>query len=151
MFQGAGIPHAYLEGQNVELMANSDNVLRGGLTPKHIDVKELLKHTTFEGIVPNVMLGDPINDTTWNYPCPVADFGIHKINIKAEASSHAKSSSGEIILVMEGDIALTNSSVPKTEALHLFRGEACYILPYTQYTISSNEGGQAYKAFVPDN
>ena len=48
VFQGAGVPHAYLEGQNVELMANSDNVLRGGLTPKHIDVPELLKHTLFE-------------------------------------------------------------------------------------------------------
>jgi len=38
IFQGAGVPHAYLEGQNIELMSNSDNVLRGGLTPKHIDV-----------------------------------------------------------------------------------------------------------------
>ncbi|MDE3143983.1 MAG: mannose-6-phosphate isomerase, class I [Bacteroidota bacterium] len=52
VFQGAGIPHAYLEGQNVELMANSDNVLRGGLTPKHIDVPELMKHTSFVGITP---------------------------------------------------------------------------------------------------
>ena len=47
IFQAAGVPHAYMEGQNVELMANSDNVLRGGLTPKHIDVSELLKHTHF--------------------------------------------------------------------------------------------------------
>ncbi|MEJ7679943.1 MAG: hypothetical protein WKG06_19210 [Segetibacter sp.] len=58
VFQGAGVPHAYLEGQNVELMANSDNVLRGGLTPKHIDVPELLKHITFEGIEPNILRGD---------------------------------------------------------------------------------------------
>ena len=52
IFQGAGLPHAYLEGQNVELMSNSDNVLRGGLTPKHIDVDELMKHTLFEPIIP---------------------------------------------------------------------------------------------------
>ncbi len=45
------VPHAYLEGQNVEIMANSDNVLRGGLTNKHIDVKELLKHIKFEPTV----------------------------------------------------------------------------------------------------
>jgi mannose-6-phosphate isomerase len=45
IFQAAGIPHAYLQGQNVELMASSDNVLRGGLTNKHIDVAELIKHT----------------------------------------------------------------------------------------------------------
>jgi mannose-6-phosphate isomerase len=54
VFQSAGIPHAYLEGQCMELMANSDNVLRAGLTPKHIDVPELMKHTVFESIVPNV-------------------------------------------------------------------------------------------------
>ena len=48
VFQDAGLPHAYLEGQNVEIMANSDNVLRGGLTPKHVDVAELLKHVNFE-------------------------------------------------------------------------------------------------------
>ncbi len=48
IFQAAGVPHAYLEGHNIELMANSDNVLRGGLTPKHIDVPELMKHTLFE-------------------------------------------------------------------------------------------------------
>src|SRR6185312_14307445 len=43
IFQAAGLPHAYLEGQNVEIMANSDNVLRGGLTQKHVDVPELMK------------------------------------------------------------------------------------------------------------
>ncbi|MCE3283519.1 MAG: manA, partial [Chitinophagaceae bacterium] len=43
IFQGAGVPHAYLQGQNVELMANSDNVLRGGLTSKHVDTAELIR------------------------------------------------------------------------------------------------------------
>ena len=51
VFQDAGIPHAYLEGQNMELMANSDNVLRGGLTPKHVDVPELLKHVVFDKLL----------------------------------------------------------------------------------------------------
>jgi mannose-6-phosphate isomerase len=60
VFQSAGIPHAYLEGQCMELMANSDNVLRAGLTPKHIDVPELMKHTVFESIVPNIMKGEPV-------------------------------------------------------------------------------------------
>ncbi len=47
-FQPAGTLHAYLEGANVELMANSDNVLRGGLTPKHVDAQGLLDTLTFE-------------------------------------------------------------------------------------------------------
>ena len=151
VFQGAGVPHAYLEGQNIELMANSDNVLRGGLTPKHIDVPELLKHTIFEGVTPNIMNGEQINDVTWNYPCPVPDFGIHKINIKGQASSEASSHSGEILLVMDGDISITDSQANDEDDLHLFRGEACYIQPDTHYKLSSDEGGEAYKAFVPES
>lgn len=157
VFQGAGVPHAYLEGQNMELMANSDNVLRGGLTPKHIDVPELLKHTTFEGIEPNIMDGDPVDNATWNYPCPVGDFGIQKIDLRLENMANnkatGKSSSGEIIMVMDGDIQIQPTEQQAGEAsdsgLHLFRGEACYILPGTSYALSTNDGGQAYKAFVP--
>ena len=83
IFQHAGVPHAYLEGQNIELMANSDNVLRGGLTPKHVDVPELMKHTSFEEIVPAVMKGEPGRVGEKIYPCPVPDFGISKIELTA--------------------------------------------------------------------
>jgi hypothetical protein len=70
--------HAYLEGQNIELMANSDNVLRGGLTPKHIDIEELIKHVQFVPTYPKVLLGDALNEQEIIYPCPVADFGLTK-------------------------------------------------------------------------
>ena len=49
MFLEAGVLHAYLEGTGIELMANSDNVIRGGLTSKHVDVEELLAILRFEG------------------------------------------------------------------------------------------------------
>ena len=55
IYQPEGLPHAYLEGKNVEVMANSDNVLRAGLTNKHIDVAELMKHILFEATVPRVI------------------------------------------------------------------------------------------------
>ena len=48
LFVSAGVPHAYLSGTGVELMAASDNVLRAGLTPKHVDVPELLPIASFE-------------------------------------------------------------------------------------------------------
>ncbi len=48
IFTGPGVLHAYLEGLGIELMANSDNVIRGGLTPKHVDVPELLRILRFE-------------------------------------------------------------------------------------------------------
>jgi len=63
IFQDAGVPHAYLEGQNVEIMASSDNVLRGGLTNKHVDVKELLKHVQCEPTHVRIISGEQISDT----------------------------------------------------------------------------------------
>ena len=62
VFQDAGVPHAYLEGQNVEIMSNSDNVLRGGLTPKHVNVPELMKHVKFEATVPQIITGKPAGE-----------------------------------------------------------------------------------------
>jgi mannose-6-phosphate isomerase len=73
VFQDAGIPHAYLEGQNIELMSNSDNVLRAGLTSKHMDIPELMKHTRFEYVVPHVMHGEKEGKLI-TFNCPVPDF-----------------------------------------------------------------------------
>ena len=55
LFLGAGVPHAYLNGLGVEIMANSDNVLRCGLTPKHVDVPELLRIVRFEATEPGIL------------------------------------------------------------------------------------------------
>ncbi|OEV05478.1 mannose-6-phosphate isomerase, class I [Streptomyces oceani] len=55
LYLGAGVPHAYLDGLGVEIMANSDNVLRCGLTPKHVDVPELLRIVRFEGTTPEIL------------------------------------------------------------------------------------------------
>jgi mannose-6-phosphate isomerase len=141
VFQGAGIPHAYLEGQNVELMANSDNVLRGGLTPKHIDVAELMKHTTFEGVTPNVMKGEALNDVEKVYPCPVEDFGISAIELRKGQNYKHKSTSAEIYLVIDGSIAVNDKQYSK--------GKSFYVLPSTSLTITANNQAIIYKAFVP--
>jgi mannose-6-phosphate isomerase len=143
VFQGAGVPHAYLEGQNVELMANSDNVLRGGLTPKHVDVPELLKHTLFEGIKPNVMKGNDIGNNAVHYPCPVPDFGIQKIELYGN-SHEAQAVSLEIIIAVEGG-AVINSS----RNIVLKQGEAVAIFPDETYKIESSGKCVLYKAFVP--
>ncbi len=144
VFQGAGVPHAYLEGQNVELMANSDNVLRGGLTPKHIDVTELLKHIAFEGIEPDVMKGVLLKDGERNYPCPVKDFGISKIELSANEIYNAITTSLEIIVITEGEM-----QVKGTNNVSVKKGEAFAILPKETYSISTISKACAYKAFVP--
>lgn len=145
VFQGAGVPHAYLEGQNVELMANSDNVLRGGLTPKHIDVPELMKHTKFEGIVPHIMKGEILANREKNYPCPVPDFGITKIEVASQQYIENKSFSAEIIIVMKGELTIQTAQ----NSITLFGGEAVFVLPQTSYKILSQDSGTAFKAFVP--
>ncbi|MCX6205363.1 MAG: mannose-6-phosphate isomerase, class I [Bacteroidetes bacterium] len=141
VFQGAGLPHAYLEGQNIELMANSDNVLRGGLTPKYIDVPELIKHTLFEGIVPNIMKGNEIRKGEKNYPCPVPDFAISKIDLNENMTYDNVTKAMELILVTEGGAVLNNSMVLK-------KGEAICLMPETSYHLISSGHCTLFKAFV---
>lgn len=145
VFQGAGVPHAYLEGQNVELMANSDNVLRGGLTPKHVDVAELLKHTIFEGIVPNVMKGEHKENGETNYPCPVPDFGISKIELQQKGSYQHTANSLEIFVVIDGAMNIKGMA----NNLSVSKGEVAVILAGETYHISTDSYVMAYKAFVP--
>jgi mannose-6-phosphate isomerase len=144
VFQGAGLPHAYLEGQNVELMANSDNVLRGGLTPKHINVPELIKNIIFEGIEPNVMKGIDLTSGERNYPCSVEDFGISKIELNAGDIYQSQASSLEIIVIISGELKASGINT-----INAKRGEAIAILPGETYTISTTNKLYAYKAFVP--
>lgn len=142
VFQPAGIPHAYMEGQCVELMANSDNVLRAGLTPKHIDVPELLKHTRFTSIVPNVMKGNPSMTGEMIYPCPVPDFGIAKIELDAQITYQNQTSSLEIMLVTEGGAVINNQLVLK-------RGEAAALFANETYQLTASGHSTLFKSFVP--
>jgi mannose-6-phosphate isomerase len=73
LFLPAGNLHAYLHGAGIELMANSDNVLRGGLTPKHVDVPELLRVLDFEAKPPPVLTGGP-EDGWVRYDTPIEEF-----------------------------------------------------------------------------
>ena len=141
IFQGAGVPHAYLEGQNVELMANSDNVLRGGLTPKHIDVPELLKHIHFEGIEPNILSGEQNGQFEINFPLPTEEFGISIITLTAGASYSSATYSAEIFLVMGGEVII--------EGKLFVRGEAFVALANKKYMITTSSEATVYKAFVP--
>lgn len=146
IFQKAGVPHAYLEGQNAELMANSDNVLRGGLTPKHIDVPELMKHTLFEAITPDIMKGVRLSDSEKNYPCPVPDFGMNVIEMVGGQKSMASSTSFEIIIVIEGGGIVNGSNGTN---MIIKKGEAIAILPGEDYSITSSGNCLMIKAFVP--
>ena len=143
VFQGAGLLHAYLEGQNIELMANSDNVLRGGLTPKHIDIEELLQHIQFEPTYPSILKGDFTSSNELQFPCPVPDFGLTKITITPGETYTNKTSSFEMFLVMQGYVQLDGMDLKPGELAAVKAGAAYHI----QQT--GSETAVIFKSFVP--
>ncbi|SCF35680.1 mannose-6-phosphate isomerase, type 1 [Micromonospora viridifaciens] len=79
----AGNLHAYLRGIGVEIMAASDNVLRGGLTPKRVDVDELLRVLRFEVLDEPVIAAVPVAPGVVTWPVPVEDFALHRVELTA--------------------------------------------------------------------
>jgi len=103
MFLTAGEPHAYLEGVGIELMANSDNVLRGGLTPKHVDIPELLKVLNFEEREINVLSPRKISDYESLYDTPAEEFALSVISVgKGQGNAVFLNKSVEILLCTRG-------------------------------------------------
>ncbi|MFF7984539.1 mannose-6-phosphate isomerase, class I [Streptomyces sp. NPDC007901] len=88
LFLGAGIPHAYLDGLGVEIMANSDNVLRCGLTPKHVDVPELLRVVRFEAGDPGVLCPEAAPDGEEVYETPIDEFRLSRYVLPEGTTAH---------------------------------------------------------------
>jgi mannose-6-phosphate isomerase len=106
IFQDAGIPHAYLEGQNIEIMANSDNVLRAGLTTKHINVDELMKHVVFRETIPEIIQPEKGSDGWEIFPTPARDFDLRILRLGKNENMKMKSDSLEIYFVLQGDLLI---------------------------------------------
>lgn len=146
IFQDAGVPHAYLEGQNMELMANSDNVLRGGLTPKHVDVPELLKHVIFEETKPEVIKGRlEKNGIETKYLSPAPDFELSKVILKKGESYQKHAESLEIYLLMQGQAEVKFGS----STISLKKGESFLSCSGADFEVSSQDNALFYKATTP--
>ena len=142
VFQNAGIPHAYLEGQNVEIMANSDNVLRGGLTNKHIDVSELMKHILFVPVEPSV-ISAPVNQKECWFDTPVQDFKLGSVQLNAGEEINIKTEVPTILLCTEG-VALLESG---GSSLTLQNGEpAAYCRAGEEIRIFTPSGARLFRA-----
>ncbi len=116
LFQGAGVPHAYLEGKCVEIMANSDNVLRGGLTTKHVDVKELLKHVKCEATYPAIITAEVGGPEERLYKTPAPDpmaigFQLSVFELEAGETISFDPVSVEILLLTEGVAELDDDNI----------------------------------------
>jgi mannose-6-phosphate isomerase len=146
IFQDAGLPHAYLEGQNVEIMANSDNVLRGGLTPKHVDVPELLKHVRFEATHPRIIMENYGPGRIAVYHTPAPDFELSKLSLLQGESLTIRTHSVEVFIVLEGRIG-----VIEQDGAPFGRkpGEAFVAFHQAKFEIKAQEDAVVYRAAVP--
>jgi mannose-6-phosphate isomerase len=123
LYMPAGNLHAYLSGGGVEIMANSDNVMRGGLTPKYINVDALLAILDFTPGFGGLII--PVEDSpgVWRYPTPAPEFELWRIEARGEPVDVPAGTAGRILLVADGDLSTTSSN----GVLDLVRGEAALL------------------------
>ncbi|WP_430897952.1 MULTISPECIES: mannose-6-phosphate isomerase, class I [unclassified Paraflavitalea] len=146
IFQGQGMLHAYLEGQNIELMANSDNVLRGGLTNKHIDVEELLKHVVFDETLPRVLsTHKDVQSGETVYETPAEDFELRSLALELGDQANVISYTVEIWIIIKGLVELEGL----TGSNHLNKGQCFLTAANERITIRAKEPSLLFKATVP--
>ncbi len=123
MFLHACTPHAYCRGTGLEIMASSDNVLRAGLTPKHIDVEELASCTIFEPKLRDELLTQPeLDNGAEHYPIPVDDF---KFSVYVNQQDRfINVTTPEILLPLDEPIVLTHLD---GETMTVERGDSVFI------------------------
>lgn len=123
MFLFAETPHAYLQGVALEVMANSDNVLRAGLTPKYIDIPELVANVRFVGKPAGELLTQPVKqESALDFPIPVADFAFSLHDLSTHETPLAQQSAA-ILFCVEGEAVLRRGD----ERLVLKPGESAFV------------------------
>jgi mannose-6-phosphate isomerase len=135
IFLPPGNLHAYLRGCGVEIMANSDNVMRGGLTPKFVNVEELLKVLDFtpgfRGLITPVRQAPGV----WHYPTPAPEFTFWRLELGTDPIELPGVGTGRIVLVTDGSVTLT-SGAPDTDELILHRGESALVTAAEQVRLT---------------
>lgn len=146
IYQGAGLPHAYLRGQNIELMAASDNVIRGGLTPKFVDIPALLNTIEYREVVPKIIPAYQGEEALYLYPTPEAkDFAMQRLSFNPFDEEAFITTSASILLVMAGSLYIDLGE----DSIHLSQGEAVFISADTQVDTIGESDGYAVIATLP--
>ncbi len=142
MFLDARTPHAYIRGTGLEIMANSDNVLRAGLTPKHIDVSELIKCTDFKPKPLHLLRTQPQRvGCELQFSVPVDDF---KFSVYQAPKAHQVTlTSAEIVMPIDDTLTVFSD---EGERLVLDKGQSVFVPAYLgRYTMTSF--GRVARAF----
>jgi mannose-6-phosphate isomerase class I len=149
----AGVLHAYLRGSGMELMANSNNVLRGGLTPKHVDVPELLANVVFDGGRADVIRPVPAPDGSEQaYPTPAPEFELRRIEVTADRPWSGRAEFGpEIIILVQADDSAGVSLDSPAEPLPLKPGDVCFAPCGADYACQATAPATLFRATVPES
>ncbi|MFI1073735.1 mannose-6-phosphate isomerase, class I [Streptomyces puniciscabiei] len=128
LFLGAGIPHAYLNGLGVEIMANSDNVLRCGLTPKHVDVPELLRVVRFEAGDPGVLRPEASPAGEEVYETPIDEFRLSRYVLPEGAAARDLTlDTPQILLCTAGSVRAGEHELSPGRSVFVPAGETAEI------------------------
>jgi mannose-6-phosphate isomerase len=121
LFMPAGGIHAYLRGVGIEVLANSDNVVRAGVTAKHIDVPELLKLVDPSVRVP-LLEPMPLSAAVTGFDAGVSEFRLYRLDLGAEPVA-LPGAGPRLVVCLDGDAVLDDGACP----LKLGRGGACFV------------------------
>ncbi|MFC8764560.1 mannose-6-phosphate isomerase, class I [Streptomyces sp. NPDC057193] len=142
LFLGPGIPHAYLSGLGVEIMASSDNVLRCGLTSKHVDAAELLTVVRFTA-TPTPVLTPRGKDGEEVYPAPVDDFRLSRFALRADGPARRLAAgSPQILLCVDGEASVDAAAGP----VRFGPGRSVYVPATAEVTLTG--AGTVFRATV---
>jgi mannose-6-phosphate isomerase len=128
-------------------MANSDNVLRGGLTPKHIDVPELMRVLRFDPAAPRIIVPQAADKTVSLYAVDVAEFALAQIELAGEQVFFSSAKRGmEILLTVEGAVSIYPGGAKTKFAL---RKGASVMVPACLAGYSIQGEGKVFRASIP--
>jgi mannose-6-phosphate isomerase len=145
MFVPAGGVHAYLRGLGVEIMASSDNVLRAGLTPKHVDVDELLRNVDYVAAPPIRIAPERFHGATRVFYAPVDDFELSVTDLQDDDLHPLPGRGPRVLLCLEGRMTVEAAS---GVSLTLERGQAAFA-PASDGTLTVCGEGRLVQADVP--
>jgi mannose-6-phosphate isomerase len=149
VFLPAGELHAYLQGTGIELMANSDNVLRGGLTPKHVDVPELMRVLNFREKAVLKIEPRRTAPAERRFECPAKEFVLSEIRVDAATPyESAEDRSLEILLCIRGNGRITDRG--NGDGVD-FRQGVSLIVPAAVQRYALQGKARVFKASVPQH
>ncbi|MDR2703112.1 MAG: mannose-6-phosphate isomerase, class I [Cellulomonadaceae bacterium] len=146
LFLAAGEVHAYIHGVGVEIMANSDNVLRAGLTSKHVDTSALLECMSFEAkpIARPAHSQFGTKSRADQYRAPVSEFALTLFDIVPAEPLDLPHDGPRIVQILEGDLTLTHDF----GTTRLLQGESAFV-PHHLGAVQISGDGRAFSAWVP--